>query len=102
MIEDAAEIDSSKTWEIYEGKPNYKALNRTFVDGANWAIQRMKPSRPTDEEMVKKSLFYSNNLYNSDDKWPNNILSEYQLWENSLRDYETGYKQALKDLGYEV
>ena len=41
MIEEAAGIDSSKTWEIYEGRPNYKALNRTFIDGANWAIQQM-------------------------------------------------------------
>jgi hypothetical protein len=61
----------------------------------------VKPSIPTDEEILKKSLEHSNNLYNSDDKCKDNILSEHQLWENSLRDYEAGYKQALKDLGYE-
>jgi hypothetical protein len=61
----------------------------------------VKPSIPTDEEILKKSLEHSNNLYNSDDKCKDNILSEHQLWENCLRDYEAGYKQALKDLGYE-
>jgi hypothetical protein len=63
--------------------------------------KQSKPSVPTDEEILKKSLEHSNNLYNSDDKCKDNILSEHQLWENCLRDYEAGYKQALKDLGHE-
>ena len=59
------------------------------------------PSIPTDYEILKKSLKHSDNLYNADDKSKDYALSENQLWENSLRDYEAGYKQALKDLGYE-
>jgi len=61
---------------------------------------KSKPSLPTDYEILKKSLEHSNNLYNADDKSKDYALSENQLWENSLRDYEAGYKQALKDLGY--
>jgi hypothetical protein len=92
---------------LLEFGKKYKSTGNDLGDLAERAIDKIianattKPSIPTDEEILKKSLEHSNNLYNSDDKCKDNILSEHQLWENSLRDYEAGYKQALKDLGYE-
>jgi hypothetical protein len=88
---------------------NHLPINDDFAEGnvagaifgAEWQKEQNKPSISTDYEILLKSLEHSNNLYNADDKSKDYALSENQLWENSLRDYEAGYKQALKDLGYE-
>ena len=86
-------------WESQTKYIGYTGDIKTFKAGAEWQKEQNKPSIPTDYEILKKSLEHSDNLYNSNDKCKDNILSENQLWENSLRDYEAGYKQALSDLG---
>jgi hypothetical protein len=92
---------------FYQKEKEYNKVGRNkcsprlgFITGAEWQKEQSKPSIPTDYEILKKSLEHSSNLYNADDKSKDYALSENQLWENSLRDYEAGYKQALKDLGY--
>lgn len=38
-IEEKAKIDVDKTWAIYEGRPNYKSMLRTFKNGYKQALK---------------------------------------------------------------
>lgn len=58
-----------------------------------WTVPAVKPAIPTDEEIEKKAKICV------DETWA--IYQARPNYKSILRTFKNGYKQALKDLGYE-
>jgi hypothetical protein len=88
---------SSNICSLY-ATPLSEWSNKAFIAGAVW--QKEQSVIPTDKEIEKNSKDYAyamkNQLYTEKGQHPANTA-----WSLLSRGYTDGYKQALKDIGYE-
>jgi len=116
LLEFAEEIYPVEEAILQALKENHLPIDDDFAEGnvtgaifgAEWQKEQNKPSIPIDEEIERKAKTYAEiqheiptDMLNSIDQYDReHVMMIEQAIEDSKIDYLSGYKQALRDLGY--